>query len=86
MLLNEFLEKNEDVDANSTNCLLNSFTNVVHKHNLGFHHYAFEMANLVRDGYIDRIKALERLNQQENPRIVEFVKNKLEGIEDSSDD
>ena len=76
----------DDVDANSTNCLLNSFANVVHKQNLGFHPYAFEMANLVRKGYIDRAKALKRLNQQENPRIVEIVKNKLEGIVDTYDD
>ena len=75
-----------DVDANSTNCLLNSFANVVHKQHLGFHPYAFEMANLVREGYIDRTKALQKINQQENPRIVESVKNKLEGIDDSSDD
>jgi hypothetical protein len=75
----------EDVDANSTNCLLNSFANFVHKQNLGFHPYAFEMANLVREGYIDRTKALERLNQQENPHVVQTVKNKLEGINDSSD-
>jgi tRNA(Ile)-lysidine synthase TilS/MesJ len=76
----------EDVDANSTNCLLNSFANFVHKQNFGFHPYAFEMANLVREGYIDRTKALKRLIQQENPRIIEIVKNKLEGLDDSSDD
>lgn len=76
----------EDVDVNSTNCLLNSFANFVHKQNFGFHPYAFEMANLVREGYIDRTKALERLNQQENPRIIEIVKNKLGGIEDFSHD
>lgn len=67
----------EDVDANSTNCLLNSFANVVHKQRLGFHPYAFELANLVREGYIDRIIALRRLNQQEDPHIVAMVKEKL---------
>jgi tRNA(Ile)-lysidine synthase TilS/MesJ len=75
----------EDVDANSTNCLLNSYANVVHKRNFSFHPYSFEMANLVRKGYIDRTKALKRLNKPENPRIIEIVKNKLEGIDDSID-
>jgi len=70
-------KKPEDVDANSTNCRLNSFANVVHKQRLGFHPYAFELANLVREGYIDRNTALRRLNQQENPNIVSMVKEKL---------
>ena len=76
----------EDVDANSTNCLLNSYANVVHKRHLGFHPYAFEMANLVREGYIDRNIAIKRLNQQENHYIVRIVKNKLEEIVDYSND
>jgi hypothetical protein len=70
-------EKPKSVDANSTNCLLNSFGNVVHKQKLGFHPYAFEMANLVREGYVDRITALKRLQQQEDPCTLEIVKKKL---------
>ncbi|MFC1944966.1 hypothetical protein ACFLX5_05780 [Chloroflexota bacterium] len=58
-------EPPRDVDANSTNCLLNSFANMVHKDRFGFHPYAFEMANLVRQGHIDRAVALDKLNQQE---------------------
>ena len=72
----------EDVDANSTNCLLNSFANVVHKQRLGFHPYALEMANLVREGYIERSTALSRLNEQENPDIVAMVREKLSLPED----
>ena len=75
-----------EVDANSTNCLLNSFANVVHKQRLDFHPYTFEMANLVREGYIDRNSALERLCQPENPHTVELVKNKLRLKEDSFGD
>ena len=67
-----------DTDANSTNCLLNSFAIVVHKQQLGFHPYAFEMANLVREGYTDRTSALRRLYQQENPETLKLVKKKLE--------
>lgn len=75
-----------EVDANSTNCLLNSFANVVHKQRLGFHPYAFELANLVREGYINRATALKRLYQQENPNTVEMVKKKLGLKNDSFDD
>lgn len=70
-------EPPKDVDANSTNCLLNSFANVVHKQRLGFHPYAFELANLVREGYLNRQTALARLNEKENPDIVAMVKAKL---------
>ena len=63
----------EDVDANSTNCRLNSFANVIHKQQFGFHPYAFEMANLVREGYLERDIALEKLNRQENPELVKTI-------------
>lgn len=75
-------ETPKDVDANSTNCLLNSFANVVHKQRFGFHPYAFELANLVREGYLDRITALRRLNQQENPHTVAMVMEKLAVTDD----
>jgi tRNA(Ile)-lysidine synthase TilS/MesJ len=67
----------QDVDANSTNCLLNSFANVVHKNRYGFHPYSYEMANLVREGFIKRSEALERLNRQEDPRILRYIGEKL---------
>jgi len=66
-----------DVDANSTNCSLNSFANVVHKKRLRFHPYAFELAGLVREGYMDRSLALSRLQSEEDPRIVRAVKERL---------
>jgi tRNA(Ile)-lysidine synthase TilS/MesJ len=67
----------DDTDANSTNCLLNSFANMVHKHRLGFHPYAYELANLIRGGYLDRPTALARLDQVENPGIIAIVKERL---------
>lgn len=70
-------EPPRDTDANSTNCLLNSFANVVHKRRLGFHPYALEMANLVREGYLAREEALNRLNEKESPEIVKMVGEKL---------
>jgi tRNA(Ile)-lysidine synthase TilS/MesJ len=66
-----------DVDPNSTNCLLNSFANTVHKKRFGFNPYTFELAGLVREGYLDREVALERLYAKEDPGIVEMVKLKL---------
>lgn len=71
-------EPPEDVDSDSTNCLLNSFANLVHKQRLGFHPYAFELANLVRDGYLDRETAIDRLKQPEDLEILAMVKAKLD--------
>ncbi len=70
-------EPPRDVDANSTNCLLNSLGNAVHRERLGFHPYAYELANLVREGYMDRETALARLDETENPRILCAVRKKL---------
>ncbi len=67
----------QDVDANSTNCLLNSYANVVHKKRHGFHPYAFEMAKLVREGYLGRSDALGKLEFKEYAKTIEFVKEKL---------
>lgn len=70
----------KDTDANSTNCLLNSFANEVHLKQLGFHPYAFEIAGLVREGYMPREEGLKKLATPSDPKMVEYVKSKL-GIE-----
>ena len=70
----------EDVDANSTNCLLNSFANVVHVDRFGYHPYASELANLVREGYMDRSSALDKLRLMENQESTALAKRRL-GIE-----
>lgn len=70
-------KKPEGTDSNSTNCLLNSFANIVHKEKFGFHPYALELANLVRSGYLDRQEALDRINAPEDPDTVNRVKTKL---------
>jgi len=67
----------QETDANSTNCLLNSFANVVHKKQFNFHPYAFEMAKLIREGYIDRKKALEKIMKEEDFKTIGLVKKKL---------
>lgn len=68
----------EGLDANTTNCLLNSYANIIHKEQYGFHPYAFEMAKLVREGHLDRSLALERLTESEDLITINSVKNKLE--------
>lgn len=67
------------VDVNSTNCLLNSYANIVHKKFYGFNPYVFELAKLVREGYLDRPEALRKLDQPEDPQTVELVEKKLFG-------
>ena len=73
----------KDVDANSTNCVLNSFANVVHKQRFGFHPYAYELSNLVRQGLIRRDEALQRVSQREDPEVVDYVREKLNMANDS---
>lgn len=69
----------ENVDANSTNCLLNSFANRIHKQNFGFNPYTFELANLVRGGYLSREVAVQRLQEEEDPHIIQMVRKKITG-------
>jgi hypothetical protein len=66
-----------ETDPNSTNCLLNGFANLVHKERFGFHPYALELANLVREGYLDRQEALDRINTPEDLDTANRVRRKL---------
>jgi tRNA(Ile)-lysidine synthase TilS/MesJ len=65
------------LDANSTNCLLNSFANIVHENSYGYNPYVFELAALVREGYLRRSEALERLRRPADPETVRRVEKKL---------
>jgi tRNA(Ile)-lysidine synthase TilS/MesJ len=65
------------IDANSTNCLLNSYANLVHKGQYGYHPYAFEMAKLVREGYLHRSLALKKLDEPGDLKTIRYVKNIL---------
>lgn len=66
-----------DVDANSTNCVLNTYANAVHRKRYSYNPYSFELAGLVREGMLDRTEALERLEQVEDPKIVDSIGKKL---------
>jgi len=67
-----------DTDSNSTNCLLNSFANLVHMNKYGFHPYAFEIAGLVREGVMSREEGLKKLGKEPSQEIVETVRNSLD--------
>lgn len=68
----------EDVDKNSTNCLLNSFANHIHIDRYGFHPYAFEIAGMVRTGIMSRKEGLAKINEPGNEETVEYAKKRLE--------
>jgi hypothetical protein len=70
-------ERPQDTDPNSTNCLLNSFANMVHVEQMGYHPYAMELAGLVREGYMSREEALGRLEVAAAPAVVAAVAAKL---------
>lgn len=70
-------EKPNDTDANSTNCLLNAFANQVHKSRYGFHPYVWELANMVRDGSMERDFAIDKIESPENADIVNYARGCL---------
>lgn len=71
-------EPPDDTDANTTNCLLNSYANTAHIERFGYHPYSFEIASLVRRGIISRDEGLKRLNDEGKASAIAFVKRKLE--------
>jgi tRNA(Ile)-lysidine synthase TilS/MesJ len=66
-----------EVDANSTNCLLNALAIVRHEELYGYHPYVFELAKMVREGTMTREEALEKLSQPPVQTTIDFVKKKL---------
>ncbi|MFH1460552.1 MAG: hypothetical protein ABIG64_09330 [Candidatus Omnitrophota bacterium] len=67
----------EDVDSNSTNCLLNSFSNKIHIDRYGFHPYAFEIAEMVRTGVMTRTEGLKKIENVGVDATIEYAKEKL---------
>jgi hypothetical protein len=65
------------LDANSTNCLLNSLAVVNHQKNYGIHPYAHEIAKLVREGHLSRAKGIRRLEKAPDKKTVAAVKKRL---------
>jgi len=66
------------LDANSTNCLLNSFANEIHIEKHGFHPYAFEISGMVRTKVMSRDEGMEKIYQgQKQDEVIESSKKKL---------
>jgi len=66
------------LDANSTNCIMNSYANQVHIEKLGFHPYVFEIAGMVRSGVMGRQEGYEKIYKiLDDKEAVACVKIKL---------
>lgn len=71
-------ESPTDTDTNSSNCLLNAFANHCHLERHGFHPYVLEIANMVRQGVVDRDEGLERIYAEQDQNMVEYAMEKLD--------
>ena len=66
-----------DVDENSTNCTMNAFANEVHIQRHGFHPYAKEIANMVRQGNLSRREGIEKIYTDQNPHLVNYALERI---------
>ncbi len=73
-----------DTDANSSNCLLNSFANLAHMRQFKFHPYALELAGLVRRGLMSREEGIRRTSGSEDiDETIALVEQRLGiGVDD----
>jgi hypothetical protein len=71
-------KKPDDTDPNSTNCLLNALANHLHVKRFGYHPYAWEIAGVVRNGYRNRDEGIEKINQDEDMKMVKYAADILE--------
>ena len=72
-----------DTDTNSSNCILNAFANKIHIKRYGFHPYVWEIANMVREGVMDRKKGYDKIYKEQSEDLVEIAKEVLFNDEDS---
>jgi hypothetical protein len=68
-----------DTDSNSSNCLLNAYANDVHIKRYGFHPYVWEIANMVREGIMNREEGYKKIYQGQPASLIKIAKEKLEG-------
>lgn len=66
-----------DTDTNSTNCLLNAYANEVHMKRYGFHPYAWEIANMVREGVMSREDGLSKIYTGQPETLVDYARKRL---------
>ncbi|MCD6332943.1 MAG: hypothetical protein J7L89_06690 [Bacteroidales bacterium] len=67
----------EDTDTNSSNCLLNAYANQCHLERHGFHPYVWEIANMVRQGVMDRDEGIEKIYAPQNAEMVEYAETQF---------
>jgi len=67
----------EDTDTNSSNCLINAFANECHISRHGFHPYVWEIANMVRQGAMNREEGLTKIYTEQNLEMVTYAEEKL---------
>ncbi len=66
-----------NTDTNSTNCLLNAFANQCHLERHKFHPYAWEIANMVRQGVMSRADGIAKIYAPQDPSMVDYARRKL---------
>ncbi|MDY7039054.1 MAG: hypothetical protein SV375_23240, partial [Thermodesulfobacteriota bacterium] len=71
-------EAPSDTDTNSTNCLLNAFANQCHLDRYAFHPYVYEIANMVRQGVLNRDQGMEKIYAEQDKNLVKYAKKRLE--------
>ena len=69
--------KPADTDPNSTNCLLNSLANYLHRKRFNFHPYAWEIAGIVRSGSMPRDEGILKVTQEDDMDMVRYAAKAL---------
>ena len=77
-LVNMGWEVPMDTDTNSSNCLLNAFANHCHLERHKFHPYVWEIANMVRQGVVNRDQGIEKIYSEQNSDMVNYAKERLD--------
>jgi len=70
-------EKPTNTDTNSTNCLLNALANEGHLKRHRFHPYVLEIANMVRQGVMNRQEGIDKIYNDQDPAQVAYAREKL---------
>lgn len=70
-------ERPVDTDPNSTNCLMNAYSNQVHEKTHGYNPYVFEIAKMVREGVMTREFGLKKFSDEVPAEQIKMVKERL---------
>jgi tRNA(Ile)-lysidine synthase TilS/MesJ len=70
-------ERPVDTDPNSTNCLMNAFSNQVHEQMYGYNPYVFEISKMIREGVMNREAGLKKFSESVPKEQIDLVKERL---------